>query len=227
MDISKNKRGQTKLNLHPARWLLCLAIVVTFAGCRFNVGILRGILGDLMEPSAFERRMDVDLTDGTDRLLILCSASHGVMNESASLPIDLLERVSGQLRNHGVDVVDTDDVANWLDDNGSLDDLPSLATEFDADYIAVIRIQNLSYTEPNSDLLRARATGDIRVHKVMHNDDGRVEEQYGTGINEVYPKTYPISADKLSHGMFQRDALNYLSDVFARQFHRYHQRDTI
>lgn len=227
MDISKNNRDRTKLNLHPARWLLYLAIVVTFAGCRFNVGILRGILGDLMEPSAFEMRTDVNLADGNDRLLILCSASHGVMNESASLPIDILSKVSVQLRNHGVDVVDPDDVANWLDDNGSLDDLTSLATEFDADYIAVIRIQSLSYTEPNSDLLRARATGDIRVHKVMHDEDGRVVEQYGTAINEVYPKTYPISADKLSHGMFQKQALDYLSDVFARQFHRYHQRDTI
>jgi hypothetical protein len=180
-----------------------------------------------MEPSAFEMRTDIDLTDGNDRLLILCSASHSVMNESASLPIDILSKVSAQLRNHGVDVVDTDDVADWMDDNGSLDDLTSLATEFDADYIAVIRIQNLSYTEPNSNLLRARATGDIRVHKVIYDDDVRILEQYGTAINEVYPKTYPISADKLSHGMFQRDALNYLSDVFARQFHRYHQRDTI
>lgn len=226
MDIFEN-RDRTKTNLHPARWALALVIVLTFAGCRFNVGILRGILGDLNEPSAFERRLDVNLSDGDDRLLILCSATHGVTNHSASLPIDLLTKVSAQLRNHGVDVVNSDDVANWIDDNATLDDLDLLAAEFDADYIAVIRIQALSYTEANSNLLRARAKGDVRVHKVLHDEGGRVEEQYGTTLNEVYPKTYPISADKTSQSAFQRNALNYMSDVIARQFHRFHQRDTI
>lgn len=228
MAMSDQVSHQLFRKLRPAFWLVGLLIVASVAGCRFNVAILRGIIGDFEEPSAFEQRLDVDLSKGNHRLLILCSAGHGVTNESASLPIDILSKVSGRLRSRGIDVVDSDDVANWLDDNGSWDDLTSLAAEFDADYIAVIHVQNLTFKEPNStNLFRARASGDIRVYEVLADEDGYVAERYGTAINEVYPKTYPISAEKTSEGMFQKQTLDYLSDIFARQFHSYHQRETI
>jgi hypothetical protein len=203
-------------------------MVMSMAGCRFNVGVLRSLLGDTMVASSFEARIGEDLSDSEDRLLILCSAGQSVLDESASLPVDIVTKVAGQLRVQGIDVVDPDEVANWLDDNGNLDDLSGLATELEADYITVIRLNTLSHKEVGSiDLFKARATGRIAVYEVMHDEDGRIAMRYETALNESYPRASPIAAHTTSENMFRKQTLEYLSAVIARQFHSYHPRDTI
>ncbi len=211
--------------------LIALMIpVLTICGCRFSVGMLRSVLGDTMVPSAFEMRTTVDLSKGEKRLLILCSASHTVTSEEASLPIDVLTGVATRLRQQGIEVVDPDDVADWMDTHGAWDDLEGLASEFEADYIAVIHLNALSYIEPNSSsLYRAAAQGSIQLHEVIDQgtDDAFVAQRYSSPINETYPKSHPISADQTSESMFRKQAMDYLITVFARHFHSYHERETI
>lgn len=208
---------------------LALPILLT-SGCRFSVGMLRSVLGDTMVPSAFQMRTTVDLSRGEKRLLVLCSATHTVTSDEASLPIDVLTGVATRLRQQGIEVVDPDDVANWIDTHGAWDDLEGLASEFEADYIAVIHIASLNYSEPNSSsLYRASAKGDFRVYEVVDagTDDAFVTPRYDAPINETYPKSHPISADQTSESMFRKQAMQYLTDGFARHFHSYHERETI
>lgn len=211
-------------------WLLSVCVLVSVSGCRFSVGMLRAMLGDSTQPSMFENRLGVDLTEGNKKLLILCSASHSVTSEEASLPIDILSGISKRLRQQGVDVVDPDEVANWLDENGSWDDLTSLGNQFEADYIAVINLRNIAYKEPrSSNLMRAHAAGEIRIYEMddIGNGESEAAQRYGSAINEKYPATYPIQANALSESMFRRNALDYLCQTLARHFHDYHPRETI
>ncbi|MFK7821343.1 MAG: hypothetical protein AB8G99_21690 [Planctomycetaceae bacterium] len=210
------------------RTCLCAMLVMGVVGCRFNVGVLRSVLGDTLVASSFEARTGTDLTKSEDRLLILCTAGQSVLDESASLPVDVVTKVAGHLRVRGIDVVDPDEVANWLDDTGSLDDMSGLATELEADYIAVIQLQSLSHKESGSiDLFKARATGRIAVYEVVHDEENRIAMRYETALNESYPRASPIAAHTTSEGMFRKQTLDYLSEVIARQFHSYHPRETI
>ncbi len=210
------------------RATLCMVILISMAGCRFSVGMIRALVGDTKMPSNFEARLGADLTDGNERLLIVCTAGAGLLDESASLPVDILSKLAAQLKMRGIDVVDPDAVATWMDDNGTLDDFQGLADEFEADFVAVIHLQSLTHKEPGSiDLLRARATGSVAVYKANHDDGGRIVQQYETPINETYPPATPISYHTTSEGMFKKQTLDYLCEVLARQFHAYHPRETI
>ncbi len=210
---------------------MCLAaVVVCVSGCRFNVAVLRTLLGDPQVTSGFENRLSVDLTDSPKRLLVLCQASHSITSQEASLPIDLTSGITTRLRAEGINVVDADEVTDWIDENGSWDDLSSVGEEFDADYIAVIRLQGISYNEPNStNLYRAYATGAMTVFEMVDTgaESKRAVERYSSNVNETFPNTYPISADQSSEAMFRKKTLDHLSTILARHFHSYHPRETI
>ncbi len=214
-----------------AQLALIVLMLTTLSGCRFNVAVLRTILGDPLVTSQFEARTTVKLADGDKRLLVICTASHAVTGTEPALPIDLAAGVSSRLNLHGINVVDGDDVARWIDENGSWDDLSSLGQEFNADYIAVVNLDTVTYLEPNSNnLFRADARGMLTIHELIPLGPEKVVravERYRSPINEQYPRSAPISSDLSSEAMFRKRALDYVCTVIARHFHDYHPRDTI
>lgn len=208
-----------------------VAILTTVSGCRFNVAVLRTILGDPLVTSQFESRTTVDLADSEKRLLVLCTASHAVTGDEPALPIDLAAGVSSRLNLHGINVVNGDDVARWIDENGSWDDLSALGQEFKADYIAVVSLDKLTYREPNSNnLFRADAKGMLTIHELHQLGPDKITravERYRSPVNEQYPSSAPISSDLSSEAIFRKQALDHVCTVIARHFHDYHPRDTI
>lgn len=228
-DSETGKRTQQRRVSLVRRCLLLSVLVCMTAGCRFNVAMLRMILGDPSVQSSFQTQTDVDLTEGNHRLLILCSALHSVTSDNPSLPIDVVTEVSTRLRSKGIEIVDPDDVSTWLDDHGSWDDLGALGTEFKTDFIAVIHLQQLTFKEPHStNLLRAHAVGEVRVFELVKGDDAPyAAERFRIPINDRYPSSNPINANESSEELFRKKAVDDLCRDFARIFHDYHRGEAI
>ena len=84
----------------------------------------RAIFGDPKQLSEFRTRTGVDLTKEDKKLLVVVRTPQSIEGESPSLDLDLIDAVSRKLKVHGVQIVNPDEVAKWIDikvyNNGQL-----------------------------------------------------------------------------------------------------------
>lgn len=208
------------------QWIGIFAVSLTCAalsGCSLFVMGQRMLLGDPLLKSEFRTFTHVDLTKGKHKLLIICSTREAIDAELSTLKIDLIDGITRQLRREGVDVVDPDAVATWLDDHGGLPtDAGDIARDFpDVDYIAWIDVDRFTYREDNSEaLLRGRSQGYVKVFRVSEVDDARITNTVFTKeFNSVYPPHQPISEVNRSAEIFRRDFVRRVSDELAHKFY--------
>lgn len=205
--------------------LLCglvAASCLACTGCSLFVMGQRMLTGDQLIKSEFETFTNVDLTKGKYKLMVVCSTPDSVDQELSALKLELIDGVTRQLRREKVSVVDSDEVADWIDEHGGLpSDASELARDFDADYIAWIEVQQFTFKEENSvKLLRGRAVGLLHVYRVSVLDG----EPMATGVfnkefTSVYPPHQPISEVNRSAEIFQKDFIRKVCDHLARKFY--------
>ena len=210
------------------RRLACLLAVMIATGCLTGCSLFvmagRIIGGDPMIPSDFRRQTGVNLSKDEKSLLVLCSAAEFIKSEVPTLDIDLMESIARRLKRNGVDVVDPNWVSKWMDDRvGQSKDMNELVEEFKADYIANIRVDDFRIREPNSpSMFQGRASGTITVYRVETVDDKpQTVTVFTQGFETTYPKLNPITADRSSPSVFERQFLNHLTHFLARRFHDY------
>ncbi|MFO0917494.1 MAG: hypothetical protein U0872_04165 [Planctomycetaceae bacterium] len=204
--------------------LLALISCLACTGCSLLVMSQRLILGDDLIQSEFESFTRVDLTKGKYKLLVVCSTPDSVDRELSTLKLELIDGVTRRLRREKIPVIDSDKVANWMDEHGGLPSDPTeLAKDFEADYIVWIDVQEFTLKEENSvKLLRGRALGFVHVYRVSELDG---ERQAMTVFNKEFTATYPphkpISEVNRSADIFQRDFVHKVCDQLARKFYDY------
>ena len=204
------------------RFVLFAGVLATLAsGCSLGVMAGKMFFGDPKVACDFTRFTQVDLTETRQRLLVLCSAPHSILDEVPSIELDLLDGITRRLKRQGINVINPDDVANWLDDHGPWEDLSELAARFDAHYVAHINLQRLSYHEDGSpNLFRGQAAGTINGYEVRNSDgDVHVIETFVQEFNSIYPNSYPVSADQKSETLFQKEYLDRLCTKLAQKFY--------
>lgn len=219
------------LSFNSAAWLrnalLLLAAVlipISSGGCSLFVMTGKMLFGDPKVAAAFKTQTGVDLTDGEKSLLVVCRSPHLILNEAPTFEYDLTDGLLRRLKQQGVDVVSPDKVSRWLDDNGGeFDDVNDLARDFDADFIAVVDVQNVCFYEENSrDMLRGHAQGTIRVHETtMVGGERTAYEAFRSGFSMDHPRFRPVSIHEMSEHAFQRQFTDTLTRQIARQFHDY------
>jgi hypothetical protein len=199
--------------------LACAAL----SGCSLFVMGQRMIMGDPLQKSEFRTFTHVDLTKGKHKLLIICSTREAIDADLSTLKIDLIDGITRQLKREGVNVVDPDLVATWLDDHGGLpSDAGEIARDFpDVDYIAWIDVDRFTYREDNSEaLLRGRSQGYVKVFRADDAGDARITNTVFTKeFNSVYPSHQPISEVNRSAEIFRRDFTRRVSDELAHKFY--------
>lgn len=199
----------------------CAALAV-IPGCSLGVMFGRMLKGDPLVPSEFHQMTRRDLTKGDQKVLVICSAPESVDSEYSTLAYDLIDGVTRRMKLHGVDVVNPDLVATWLDENGGPgNDLAELASEFDCDYIVSIEVQSFSFREPNSPkLLRGQATGYVRAYEVTEiGGNRRVNNVYGAEFNSIYPRHQPVSEQGRSTQIFQKEYMDRFCDMLGEKFY--------
>jgi len=201
---------------------IACAGVVLLSGCSFGVMFSKLITGDPLFPAQFKQMTGTDLTKGKHRVVVVCSVPAIVDEDLSSLNVDLIEGVTQRMRIHGIDVVNADAVARWIDDNGGVvTDPNAIARHFDVDYVAWIDVQAFSLREENSPaLLRGRVQGFIRVFKVEEiNRERTALSNYTNEFTTIYPSHQPISELGRSPLLFQKEFVERVCNQLAEQFY--------
>lgn len=201
---------------------LLLTSLIVLSGCSLGVMTGKMLVGEPKQPAQFRSMTGVDLTKGKHKLVIICSTPASVESDLSSLNIDLIDGITRRMKIHGVKVIDPDDVAKWIDDNGGVITDPSeMAQSFDADYIAWIEIFGFSLREENSPkLLRGRATGYIRVYQVEKVGTEKMAlSAFNTEFNSTFPQHKPVSVTGRSAVTFQKEFIDRICDELAEKFY--------
>lgn len=211
------------------RWRVGSALLAALAlfssvGCSLGVMAGRAIFGDPKQVSEFRTRTGIDLTKDEKKLLIVVRTPQSIEGESPSLDLDLIDAVSRRLKLHGVQIVNPDDVARWIDKNGGRFDHPSeLAREFDTDFIAVVDVDTFSLHDAGSpNLYHGSASGQMQVFQVQEVAGAKETLQVFTGnFRNQYPPHGPVPCDSLSRKMFEKKFVDNLSDRLGSRFYDY------
>ena len=212
------------------RWRVCSALLAASAlfsgvcGCSLGVMAGRAIFGDPKQSSDFHTHTGIDLTKNEKKLLVVVRTPQSLEGESPSLDLDLIDAVSRRLKLHGVQIVNPDDVAKWIDKNGGRFDHPSeLAREFDTDFIAVIDVDIFSLHDASSpNLYHGTSSGQMQVFQVQEVAGSKeVQQVFAGNFRNQYPPHGPVPADSLSVKMFEKRFIDHLSDRLGTRFYDY------
>lgn len=207
-------------------WALAVSLMAcNLTGCSLFVMAGKMIYGDPEIPSAFRTRTGVDLTKSEKAILVICSTPESIKSQMPSLDLDLSDSVTRRLKREGLNVVNPEDVARWVDDNGGRwDHVSDLAGHFDVDYIAHVDLDQFTCRADNSpSMYRGQAYGKVDVYEVRQEDGPKKTFQIFTNeFRTEYPPLYPLSSqDVSSETGFQQTFLGHVSTQLARYFHDY------
>lgn len=188
--------------------------VSVLPGCSLFVMAGKMFFGDPKQKSQFRRSTDVDLTKGEKKLLIACSAPHGVLNRFPAIQIDLVDRMSHLLKTRGVKVIPSDDVATWLDDNGDWGDFGELSARFKADYVVHVTITRFEVDVPNSSNLQ-QGRMSCRVEILDCKKTGSPTGVFDNTYDMSYPK-FPIQKENKSERIFLESFMKNVSTSLAQ-----------
>ena len=178
------------------------------------------LLGNPKVKNDFTQLTGVELDESDQSLIILCSAPHSVTSTSPSVTYDIIDGVARRLRARGIKVVPPDEVAEWMDDNGSWKDVAEVAGPLNAGFAAHLDLTELSWREPGSkSLFRGRAFGTVRVYRIERSDDVAIShETFSQEFTDEYPFG-PVSAESTSEEMFRRNFIKRLCSQMAMRFY--------
>ncbi|WP_417393047.1 hypothetical protein [Gimesia sp.] len=210
--------------------VLLLLVSISLSGCSLFVMAGKMFFGDPLLTCEFTRQTKIDLIEEQKKVLVVCSTPESIRSDYPSLNYDLLEQVTYRLRRENIKVMDTGEVATWLDDNGGVwNDVDELAENFEVDYIIHVDIDEFDYREPNSpNLLRGKAYGHISAYEV-NSIDGikRALEIFNVEYTSEYPSHLPVSIEQESEAVFKKKYLDRIADQIGRFFYNYHSGDPI
>ncbi len=203
-------------------WPLMLIGAVLLSGC--SLGVMAGMMlrGEPTVPSQFRAMTGTDLSKGEHKIVIICSTPTSVDADLSSLNLDLIDGITRRMKIQGVKVINPDEVAKWIDDNGGVITDPSeMARAFDAEYVAWIDIYGFSLREENSPkLLRGRATGFIRVYQVEEVAGERTAlAAFNTEFNTTFPQHSPVSETGRSALTFQKEFIDRICEELSEKFY--------
>jgi hypothetical protein len=207
----------------PIALAVAAVLAVSLTGCSLFVMAGKMLLGDPQVPSAFKQQTGVDLVRDQRRVLVVCTAPAGLRPELASLRYDLVEHLTRRMKRAGIDLIDGNEVANWMDRNGGwFEHASDLAGDFEADYIIHVEITHFTTREENSpSLFRGRASGDVLAYAVTGQSGSKTAHQvFSYQFNSEYPKYNPeASSDISSERVFVRRCVDRLSAQLAQVFY--------
>lgn len=209
---------RTRTSLAPIALVGALAI----SGCSLGVMAGKMFTGEPLRPAQFRAMTGTDLTKGEQKIVVICSTPTSVDADLSSLNIDLIDGITRRMKVHGIDVIDPDEVAKWIDDNGGVVADPSeMARAFEADYVAWIDVYGFSLREENSPkLLRGRASGFLRVYQIQEvSGDRTALTAFNTEFKSTFPQHQPISETGRSALTFQKEFVDRICDELAEKFY--------
>ncbi|MBI3863827.1 MAG: hypothetical protein HY290_18210 [Planctomycetia bacterium] len=220
-----------------AACLLFAALVVTScSGCQIVIGVLQIFEGFPKTHNDFYvRTHHRSLSEKGKSVIVLVASPPSAREEEPSLDLDVMAEVSRQLLVNKVNVVESQKIAKWIDDNGlivSQTELEPIGRHFDADFIVLFTFDDFGYLENNSPgLYRGHAHGKTTVAEMVDDKvtpgTKRVKIIYNNPFTAKYPTIRPISADQEGPDVFKRKFMGRLSEQLTRTFVDYRPEEEI
>jgi hypothetical protein len=198
------------------------AMTCNMSGCSLFVMAGKMFYGDPKVISPFHSGTGIEVAKDEQTVLIIFSAPESVKSEFPSIEFDLTEETIRRLKRREIKVIDPDDVATFIDDNGGYwHDEQDLADHFDADIIVHVDLDTFTCTEENSPwLLRGRAEGNLYAYRVRKIDGEKVaSEIFVREITSTYPKQTSISTDSFSRSTFQKQYIDLMATYITQMLH--------
>ncbi|HET6425532.1 MAG TPA: hypothetical protein VFG20_17720 [Planctomycetaceae bacterium] len=212
-------RGSAK----PLPLFFAALIAVTLGGCSLGVMAGKMFKGEPLRTAEFHSMTGIDLGKGKHRIAVVCSTPASVESDLTSLNFDLIDGITRKMKVHGVDVVDPDVVAKWIDDSGGVvTDPAAMVNAFDADFVAWIDIDTFSLQEDDtkSKLLRGRTNGFVRVFKAQEVGDSKTAlTAFNSEFTSIFPSHQPISELSRTKLSFQKEYIDRLCSELAVKFY--------
>lgn len=209
-------------NVACLRALLAGTVLLVLSGCSLGVMFGKMLTGETLQTCAFRQQTRVDLRKDDRRVIVICSTPEALRSDWSSLNIDLIDGVTRRLKIQGIKVIDPDDVATWIDDNGgSFEDLSELSDEFEADYIVHVHLDRFTFLEENSKtLFRGRAHGSVTAHEVVYANGSKTPRiVFERELNSEYPGNYPMSTEQIDAKVFQKRYMDQVCNQVAQLFY--------
>lgn len=226
MDRNSYRRGRTP-HAGPAGTralsLLGLALLaVSVSGCSLFVMAGKMIFGDPTVTASFKQMTGVNLVKDQKKVVVVCSTPAHVDAKLSSLKIDLLDGVARRLKRNGIQIVNPEEVAAWMDDTGGQwDDFGELIERFEPEIIIHIDLKGFSYQEENSPtLLRGRSTGHVHAYRVQKVGGESMPMQiFESEFNSEYPPLHPVSVQQITEKTFRKQYIDRITDQLAHIFY--------
>lgn len=213
----------------PMPLLLLAVITVTLGGCSLGVMAGKMFKGEPLRTAEFHSMTGIDLGKGKHRIAVVCSTPASIESDLTSLNFDLIDGITRKMKVHGVDVVDPDVVAKWIDDSGGVvTDPTAMVNAFDADFVAWIDIDAFSlHEDEKSKLLRGRTNGFVRVYKAQDVGDGKTAlAAFNSEFTSIFPSHQPISELSRTKLSFQKEYIDRLCSELAVKFYDHRPGET-
>jgi len=210
--------------------VFCGFLLLSQSGCSLFVMAGKMIFGDPVLPCAFTEQTKIDLTKGDYKVVVVCKAPEVLTEGYSSLQVDLLAETSRRLKREGIEIVNPNKVASWLDDNlGDFDDPTYLAQEFEADLVLVIDVESFSYKEESKNtLLRGRTSAQLTAYELRGDDENELAVQiFAREFVSKYPELYPVPIESISEITFRKRYLDRISQHIAQHFYNHRASDAI
>lgn len=217
--------------------LVVAAVIVSSSGCSLFVMAGKAIFGDPKIPAEFRTATGTDLTQGSDPVVIICTAPHRILSEFPSLQIDIVDRVSRNLETRNVRVVPSGDVARWFDDHGEWGDYSEMAAEFDAKFVIHVDVREFDYRVPESEsLMQGRTEGRISVHEVTKSPNSKLTSRnfsapvslaFDSNFTQTFPTSYPVPRENRSEDLFVQGFMDRVAQHISQHFYDYRMSETV
>jgi len=210
-----------------------LAVLVTtvatlscLSGCNYLI-VLGYLIGGppQLEP-VFEKETNKSFTDHAVRAAVVCSAPDELKYQYDSIDHLVSIGVSARLSQNQIEVVNSESVRVWLEENPDWDTPDEVGAEFGATYVVYIDISRFSLLEHESPhLFRGRADAIISVYEMKADGEGR--RIFNKDLSSEFPRLGPRNASEVSYDSFRSEYLLRLSDEIGRMFYPYGSGDDV
>ncbi len=194
-----------------AAGLVLLAVLASLVGCGLMSVMLYNFAPDDI-PAEFNKLRD-------KRVVVVCRSVRELQFTDSTVPNQLTSEIGKLLKEHKINVVDDEEVAQWTDEN-TWQKFTEVGKALKADMVVGIELERFTLYQGQT-LFQGNATVRIVVYDMQAGGKQVFEK---TLPRVLYPPHTPISSADKSEGEFRSQFLGVLAEQIARHFYSHDSR---